>query len=65
MHGTMQNIMGILPENQFVRVHKSYIISVPKIKYLEGNQLFLETNAIPIGKVYRDDLLKALSRENL
>ena len=65
MHGTMQNIMGILPENQFVRVHKSYIISVPKIKYLEGNKLFMDAIVIPIGKVYRDDLLKALSRENL
>ncbi len=65
IHETMQNIMEILPENKFVRIHKSYIVYVPKIKYLEGNQLFLETNAIPIGKVYRDGLLKVLSGENL
>ena len=65
IHETMQNIMGILPENQFVRIHKSYIVSVPKIKYLEGNKLFLDAIAVPIGKVYRDGLLKVLSKENL
>ena len=65
IHETMQNIMGVLPENQFVRIHKSYIVSVHKIKYIEGNKLFLETIAIPIGKVYRDDLLNVLSKENI
>ena len=65
IHETMQNIMEILPAHLFVRIHKSYIVAVPKIKYLEGNQLFLETIAIPIGKVYRDGLSKVLSKENL
>ena len=65
IHETMQNIMGVLPENQFVRIHKSYIVSVHKIKYLEGTQLFLETISIPIGKVYREGLLNVLSKENL
>ena len=64
-HETMQSIMKVLPEHRFIRIHKSYIISISRIKYIEGNQLFIDVEAIPIGKVYRADLLNTLSKESL
>jgi two-component system, LytTR family, response regulator len=47
-----------LPPSQFIRVHKSYIVSVHAIKYLEGNQISIGNKIIPIGKVYRENVLK-------
>jgi two-component system, LytTR family, response regulator len=47
-----------LPSDKFIRVHKSYIISLHAIKYIEGNQVSIENKNIPIGKVYRENLLR-------
>jgi two-component system, LytTR family, response regulator len=49
-----------LPSAQFVRIHKSFIISLKAVKFLEGNELSIGTKKLPVGKVYRDDFLKRL-----
>ena len=64
-HDTMQNILQLLPGNRFIRIHKSFIVSLEKIKYLEGNQVFIGAETIPIGKVYRTDLMNTLAKEGL
>lgn len=50
---TMKNITAQLPENDFVRVHKSYIVALNKIDQIEGNQIKINTHALPIGNKYR------------
>lgn len=64
-HDTMQNILQLLSGNRFIRIHKSFIVSLEKIKYLEGNQVFIGAETIPIGKVYRTDLMNTLAKEGL
>ena len=50
---TMKSINEKLPENQFMRVHKSYIVSLAKIDQIEGNQIRLKDEVVPIGNKYR------------
>jgi two-component system LytT family response regulator len=49
-----------LPSTQFVRIHKSYVVSLKAVKFLEGNELSIGVKKLPVGKVYRDDLLRRL-----
>ncbi len=42
-----------LPSQQFMRVHKSYIVAILQIKRVEGNQLFIQKEVIPVGGNYR------------
>jgi len=49
-----------LPETQFIRVHKSYMVSIDKIKTLEGNLLHIGKEKIPIGALYKDVVLKKI-----
>jgi len=42
-----------LPAGMFIRIHKSYIVSVRKIQALEGNSIFIAGKYLPIGKNYR------------
>jgi two-component system LytT family response regulator len=49
-----------LPTAQFVRIHKSYVVSLKAVKFLEGNELSIGSKKLPVGKVYREDLLKKL-----
>jgi DNA-binding LytR/AlgR family response regulator len=39
VHGTLREFIEKLPVNQFERIHKSYIISLNKVEYLEGRQV--------------------------
>jgi two-component system, LytTR family, response regulator len=46
--------------SHFIRVHKSFIISIANITMIEGNQIRLGTYAVPIGENYKSKLLEAL-----
>lgn len=51
----MKDILEKLPQNQFVRIHRSYIIPLNKIKIIEGNQIQMTNGAyLPIGETYRN-----------
>lgn len=49
-----------LPAAKFARIHKSYIASLQAIKYLEGNEVLIGDKKLPVGKVYREQLLQKL-----
>ena len=49
-----------LPSDQFIRIHKSYIISKNKVKALEGNLVHIGKEKIPIGASYRDAVMAKL-----
>lgn len=57
---TLKNIAAQLPDQQFIRIHKSYVISLMAFKYIEGNQVKIGDDYLPIGLTYKDSLLKAL-----
>jgi len=57
---TLKKFVEILPQQQFVRIHKSYIISLDSLDYVEGNQVCIGDVKIPVGKAYRDSLKKHL-----
>jgi DNA-binding LytR/AlgR family response regulator len=42
-----------LPRKRFVRIHKSYIVSIEKIHALEGNSIEIAHEYLPIGNSYR------------
>lgn len=60
VHDTLQNLVDQLPEKEFVRIHKSFIISTGNISYVEGNMVKIGDCTIPIGQKYKDDLMNYL-----
>ncbi|RNC87021.1 MAG: DNA-binding response regulator [Winogradskyella sp.] len=54
---TLQNMKDfeqILPNNKFIRVHKSYIVSLEHIEYIERNRIIINGEHLPIGATYKD-----------
>ncbi|WP_316820527.1 LytTR family DNA-binding domain-containing protein [Pedobacter gandavensis] len=50
----MKDILEKLPKNQFVRIHRSYIIPLNKIKVIEGYQILMSNGEyLSIGETYR------------
>jgi DNA-binding LytR/AlgR family response regulator len=56
---TMKGLSNTLPSQQFERVHKSYLVRLSAIEYLEGNQIKIGDHNIPIGKTYKEKFMKA------
>lgn len=50
-----------LPSNEFMRIHKSYIVSLSNIESVEGNMVTINGQKLSIGKNYKDALLSALN----
>jgi len=58
-----QEIMNLLPNSKFMRIHKSYIISLEKIKDITNNNVYLENIHLPIGITYKRLLLDRIKAE--
>lgn len=55
--------LELLPTDQFVQVHKSYIVNAACIEKVSGNQIYLENqNAIPIGRTYKEAFIQQFVR---
>jgi DNA-binding LytR/AlgR family response regulator len=62
-HQTMSDIQKTLPNRQFIRVHKSYIVAVMHIKTIYGNSVELEKETIPIGFNYKENVIQLIGRK--
>lgn len=65
VNDTLKNLIEELPASQFIRVHKSFIISKNKIVFFEGNYVKVGDRDIPIGASYRDEIYAKLRGGNL
>lgn len=57
---TMKTIRKLLPETGFIRVHKSFIVAVEKIKSFSSEMVITEQEKIPVGRRYRKDFMKQM-----
>ncbi len=55
---SMRNLETILPADQFIRIHKSYLINKTKIDFIEKGQVVINNVALPIGNAYRESFLR-------
>jgi len=65
VNDTLKSLQDQLPPVQFIRVHKSYIISRTKIKFFEGNYVKVGHADIPIGNSYREEISTRLKERNI
>lgn len=57
---SLKNLEENLPQDKFIRVHKSYIININRAKVIEGNTLQITDKKIPIGASYKEEAIKKL-----
>jgi DNA-binding LytR/AlgR family response regulator len=63
---TMRNMESGLPSEKFIRVHRSYIVSIDKITAIQNTSVIISGSIeIPIGKNYKDSVSKLLHKNKL
>lgn len=58
---TMKEMMGRLPSNDFIRVHRSFILPFTKIEAVRGNTIYIGNSEFPIGRTYMDEFFSRYS----
>ncbi|GAB5538123.1 MAG: hypothetical protein Salg2KO_02260 [Salibacteraceae bacterium] len=63
IHSTMKDIEAKMPEKEFSRVHRSFIIRLDKIKEIDHSNVVMENDkkVIPVGGSYKDQLQNKLN----
>lgn len=60
---TLQNLKNFssrLPETDFVRVHRSYVVSLSHIETISRNEICIGKKVVPIGNSYRNNFFKII-----
>ena len=57
-HEKISHYEDLLNASNFLRVHKSFIVSINKIKFIEGNRILINEHKIPIGQTYKSSINK-------
>lgn len=58
--GSLKSLEENLPSSGFIRIHKSYIVAKKRVKSVEGNQLDIGETILPIGGIYRNEVMANL-----
>jgi two-component system LytT family response regulator len=58
----LKKIEHLLPQNEFVRVHKSYIVSLRHLVGVERGRVFIGETVIPVGDIYRENFYKRVDQ---
>lgn len=57
IYHSLKNLLEVLPDDQFIQIHRSFIINFNRVTFIEGNVVKLGEIELSIGKNYRDDFM--------
>jgi two-component system, LytTR family, response regulator len=58
---SMTSVEAMLPGSHFIRTHRSFIVSLPKIKSFTHEIIEVDKMQIPIGKLFRNNVMRVLN----
>lgn len=61
IHATMRTMEMKLAQPSFVKIHRSYIINISKILYIEDNAVVIDKKSIPISRAHKAELMEKLN----
>jgi DNA-binding LytR/AlgR family response regulator len=59
---TINEALDLLPDNMFVRIHKSYLVSFNNIDAIEKHDVIIKGKPVPIGITYREQFLAKINK---
>ena len=60
-YNTLKNVKEMLPKEDFIQIHKSYIVSLKHIDSIENDAVWIQGKQLPIGNTYRKDFFKKIN----
>jgi DNA-binding LytR/AlgR family response regulator len=64
-NNTLKNIEDFLPKSEFIKTHKSYIVSLRHISKTDSLSVYIKDKSIPIGDTYKKELFEIIQNKKL
>ena len=61
VHATLKSIEEKLPSSKFIRVHRSYIVAINKIDFIQEGTISIGKTSIPVADTHKSNLTKRLN----
>ncbi len=62
-HSTLKDFVQKLPQQNFIQIHKSFVINIEKVTSVEGNLLEIDRFKLPVSRNYRNEVKGRLLKE--
>lgn len=59
---TLKSIVDKLPEDNFIRIHRSYVAAINKISSIRGKMITIATEDLPVSNSYEENFLKRINK---
>lgn len=64
-YSTLKHFKENLPKNNFIQIHKSYIVSIKDIDKLDNENVWINDNELPVGNTFRKMFFEAIKNKQL
>lgn len=64
-YSTLIAMIEKLPAHRFIKVHKSFIVSIDKVNALDGNEIIIGASRIPVSRTLKDEVMTRILGNNL
>lgn len=61
-HDSLSNMEAFLSEYAFIRIHRSFLVAIDKIKSFDAESVYLENNELPVSRTYKKSVLTILEK---
>ncbi|MDR5589603.1 LytTR family DNA-binding domain-containing protein [Christiangramia sp. SM2212] len=58
---TFNEVLNLLPEEKFIRIHRSFAVSLKKVIKIERHQVLIKSTSLPVSKAYKENLFDKLN----
>jgi DNA-binding LytR/AlgR family response regulator len=65
IYHSLKSLLDILPAEQFIQIHRSFIVNFNRITVVEGNTVKVDSIELSVGKNYREDFLNKVKSNSL
>jgi len=59
-HATIKAILEKMPDDKFIQIHKSFIINLEKVSFVEGNMVGIGKYKLPVSRTFREKVLPVI-----
>ncbi|KAF2516573.1 LytR/AlgR family response regulator transcription factor [Flavobacterium foetidum] len=64
-HSSLKNVIESLPENEFIQIHKSYVVSLKHIASTDNFSVFINEKELPIGATFKDAFFDTIDQNKI
>lgn len=64
-HSSLKNVIESLPENNFIQIHKSYVVALKQIESTDSFSVFINGKELPIGATFKDAFFERIDQNKI